>query len=170
MLDETYVVKVADFGMARDVLDKEYYSIQNHRKAKLPVKWMALESLQTQKFTTKSDVWSFGILLWELLTRGAPPYPEVDPYDITRYLLKGRRLPQPEYCPDELFDVILHCWDPKPELRPTFTELIYEIESIQSILKGEHYINLQVNYVNLQNSQPYPAVDTTDDEGDQDSD
>lgn len=55
-LDETFTVKVADFGMARDVFDKEYYSIQDHKKAKLPVKWMAIESLQTQKFTTKSDV------------------------------------------------------------------------------------------------------------------
>lgn len=55
-LDESYTVKVADFGMARDVFDKEYYSIQDHRKAKLPVKWMAIESLQTQKFTSKSDV------------------------------------------------------------------------------------------------------------------
>lgn len=55
-LDESYTVKVADFGMARDVLEKEYYSVQDHRKAKLPVKWMAIESLQTQKFTTKSDV------------------------------------------------------------------------------------------------------------------
>ncbi|XP_078066020.1 macrophage-stimulating protein receptor isoform X2 [Mustelus asterias] len=170
MLDECYVVKVADFGMARDVLDKEYYSIQDHRKAKLPVKWMALESLQTQKFTTKSDVWSFGVLLWELLTRGAPPYPEIDPYDVTRYLLKGRRLPQPEYCPDELFDIMLRCWDPKPEMRPKFTEIVYEIETIQSMLKGEHYINLQVNYVNLGNNQPYPAMDTTDNELDLDSD
>lgn len=55
-LDESFTVKVADFGMARDVYDKEYYSIQDSKKAKLPVKWMALESLQTQKFTTKSDV------------------------------------------------------------------------------------------------------------------
>ncbi|XP_048404116.1 macrophage-stimulating protein receptor [Stegostoma tigrinum] len=170
MLDETYVVKVADFGMARDVLDKEYYSIQDHRKAKLPVKWMALESLQTQKFTTKSDVWSFGVLLWELLTRGAPPYPEIDPYDITRFLLKGRRLPQPEYCPDELYNIMLRCWDPKPEMRPLFTEIVYEIQDIQSMLQGEHYINLQVNYVNLENDQPYPAADTTDDELDLDSD
>uniref|UniRef100_UPI00398EFFDE macrophage-stimulating protein receptor-like n=1 Tax=Pristiophorus japonicus TaxID=55135 RepID=UPI00398EFFDE len=169
MLDESFIVKVADFGMARDVLDKEYYSIQNHRSAKLPVKWMALESLQTQKFTTKSDVWSFGVLLWELLTRGAPPYPEIDPYDVTRYLLKGRRLPQPEYCPDELFNIMLRCWDPKSELRPKFTELVDEIGEMQSILEGEHYINLQVNYVNLGNSQPYPAVDTTDDEFDPDS-
>lgn len=55
-LDENFTVKVADFGMARDIFDKEYYSIQDHKKAKLPVKWMAIESLQTQKFTTKSDV------------------------------------------------------------------------------------------------------------------
>ncbi|MED6281970.1 hypothetical protein CHARACLAT_027270, partial [Characodon lateralis] len=102
MLDETFTVKVADFGMARDVYDKEYYSIQNHKRAKLPVKWMAIESLQTQKFTTKSDVWSYGVLMWELITRGASPYPDVDPYDIAHYLLKGRRLPQPQYCPDTL--------------------------------------------------------------------
>lgn len=55
-LDETFTVKVADFGMARDIFDKEYYSIQDHKRAKLPIKWMAIESLQTQKFTTKSDV------------------------------------------------------------------------------------------------------------------
>ncbi|KAJ3601888.1 hypothetical protein NHX12_029650 [Muraenolepis orangiensis] len=102
MLDENFTVKVADFGMARDIFDKEYYSIQDHKKAKLPVKWMPIESLQTQKFTTKSDVWSFGILLWELLTRGATPYSDVDPYDITHYLLKGRRLAQPQFCPDAL--------------------------------------------------------------------
>lgn len=120
-------MKVADFGLARDVFGKEYYSIRQHRHAKLPVKWMALESLQTQKFTTKSDVvgapscphplslalspcpsmalcpqWSFGVLMWELLTRGASPYPEVDPYDMARYLLRGRRLPQPQPCPDTL--------------------------------------------------------------------
>lgn len=66
-LDESYSVKVADFGMARDVFDKEYYSIQDHRKAKLPVKWMAIESLQTQKFTTKSDVVSSRLKLATIL-------------------------------------------------------------------------------------------------------
>lgn len=130
-LDETFTVKVADFGMARDIYDKEYYSIQDHKRVKLPVKWMAIESLQTQKFTTKSDVvslyyraywymlvttvmyvsrmqwlsvsqWSYGILMWELLTRGASPYADVDPYDIAHFLLKGRRLPQPQFCPDTL--------------------------------------------------------------------
>ncbi|XP_064422488.1 hepatocyte growth factor receptor-like [Latimeria chalumnae] len=171
MLDEHYTVKVADFGLARDVFDKEYYSIQHRKTAKLPVRWMAIESLQTQKFTTKSDVWSFGILLWELLTRGAAPYPEVDPYDITLYLLKGRRLLQPEYCPDTLYMLMLRCWEPKPELRPTFAALIKETESILDSLKGEHYINLnQITYVNLDNNQPYPAATCSEDELDEESD
>lgn len=139
-------MKVADFGLARDIYDKEYYSVHNKSGVKLPVKWMALESLQTHKFTTKSDVvsqifspfametcdiislsftkrhvllakgkqgckklisslflqWSFGVLLWELMTRGAPPYSDVNSFDITVFLLQGRRLLQPEFCPDAL--------------------------------------------------------------------
>nr|XP_015814408.2 macrophage-stimulating protein receptor [Nothobranchius furzeri]XP_015814410.2 macrophage-stimulating protein receptor [Nothobranchius furzeri]XP_054586511.1 macrophage-stimulating protein receptor [Nothobranchius furzeri] len=164
MLDETFTVKVADFGMARDIYDKEYYSIQNHKRVKLPVKWMAIESLQTQKFTTKSDVWSYGILLWELLTRGASPYPDVDPYDITYYLLQGRRLPQPQYCPDTLYSVMLTCWNPDPECRPSFRSLVADVDNVLSCLKGEHYINLKVTYINLDQPRPYPSMNGSADE------
>ncbi|KAF5927666.1 hypothetical protein HPG69_000570 [Diceros bicornis minor] len=170
MLDEKFTVKVADFGLARDMYDKEYYSVHNKTGAKLPVKWMALESLQTQKFTTKSDVWSFGVLLWELMTRGAPPYPDVNTFDITVYLLQGRRLLQPEYCPDPLYEVMLKCWHPKAELRPSFSELVSRISAIFSTFIGEHYVHVNATYVNVKCVAPYPSLlssqDNIDGEGD----
>uniref|UniRef100_A0A8B9LAN9 receptor protein-tyrosine kinase n=1 Tax=Astyanax mexicanus TaxID=7994 RepID=A0A8B9LAN9_ASTMX len=158
MLDESYTVKVADFGLARDVYDKEYYSVHNKSGVKLPVKWMALESLQTHKFTTKSDVWSFGVLLWELMTRGAPPYSDVNSFDITVFLLQGRRLLQPEFCPDALYNLMIECWHPKPKRRPTFSELVSRISAIFSSFSGEHYILLNTTYVNIDKMTPYPSL------------
>ncbi|XP_037385248.1 macrophage-stimulating protein receptor isoform X2 [Talpa occidentalis] len=149
MLDESFTVKVADFGLARYILDKEYYSIRQHHHTRLPVKWMALESLQTYRFTTKSDVWSFGVLLWELLTRGAPPYPHIDHFDLTQFLVRGRRLPQPEYCPDSLYRVMQRCWVEDPAARPTFTVLAGELDRVVAKLRGDHYVQLPVTYVNL---------------------
>ncbi|KAM3870140.1 hepatocyte growth factor receptor [Diretmus argenteus] len=158
MLDESYTVKVADFGLARDVYDKEYYSVHNKSGVKLPVKWMALESLQTHKFTPKSDVWSFGVLLWELMTRGAPPYSDVNSFDITVFLLQGRRLLQPEFCPDALYMVMIECWHPKPERRPSFSELVSRISAIFASFSGEHYVLLNTTYVNINKMSPYPSL------------
>uniref|UniRef100_A0A8C9ZAX7 receptor protein-tyrosine kinase n=1 Tax=Sander lucioperca TaxID=283035 RepID=A0A8C9ZAX7_SANLU len=158
MLDENYTVKVADFGLARDVYDKEYYSVHNKSGVKLPVKWMALESLQTHKFTPKSDVWSFGVLLWELMTRGAPPYSDVNSFDITVFLLQGRRLLQPEFCPDALYTLMIECWHPKPERRPSFHELVSRISTIFSSFSGEHYVLLNTTYVNIEKMSPYPSL------------
>ncbi|XP_057692262.1 hepatocyte growth factor receptor isoform X1 [Corythoichthys intestinalis] len=163
MLDESYTVKVADFGLARDVYDKEYYSVHNKSGVKLPVKWMALESLQTHKFTAKSDVWSFGVLLWELMTRGAPPYSDVNSFDITVFLLQGRRLLQPEFCPDALYTVMVECWHPNPERRPSFSDLVSSIAAIFSSFSGEHYVLLNTTYVNIDKMSPYPPLLTTTD-------
>ncbi|XP_077566728.1 hepatocyte growth factor receptor-like isoform X2 [Stigmatopora nigra] len=163
MLDESYTVKVADFGLARDVYDKEYYSVHNKSGVKLPVKWMALESLQTHKFTAKSDVWSFGVLLWELMTRGAPPYSDVNSFDITVFLLQGRRLLQPEFCPDALYTVMVECWHPNPERRPSFSDLVSSIAAIFSSFSGEHYVLLNTTYVNIDKMSPYPPLFTSTD-------
>lgn len=158
MLDESYTVKVADFGLARDVYDKEYYSVHNKSGVKLPVKWMALESLQTHKFTHKSDVWSFGVLLWELMTRGAPPYSDVNSFDITVFLMQGRRLLQPEFCPDALYTLMIECWHPRPDRRPSFSDLVSRISSIFSSFSGEHYVLLNTTYVNINKLSPYPSL------------
>ncbi|XP_039266906.2 hepatocyte growth factor receptor-like isoform X1 [Styela clava] len=156
MLDEDFTVKVADFGLARDIYEKEYYK-PHDRIGRMPVKWMALESLQQQKFNTKTDVWSFGILMWELLTRGVTPYPDVDAFDVCDYLLDGRRLKQPEYCPHELYKIMLRCWAPSANDRPTFEELVDLITVIHMNVHGVHYPGLDITYVNLDH-HPYPSM------------
>ncbi|KAK7490602.1 hypothetical protein BaRGS_00018205, partial [Batillaria attramentaria] len=98
MLDDDLRVKVADFGLCRDVYEKGYYHSDN--KKKLPIRWMAIESIEKGTYSSKSDVWSLGVVVWELTTRGITPYPGVEGWDILRYLLAGRRLDQPLLCPD----------------------------------------------------------------------
>ena len=102
-IDEGDRVKVADFGLTRDLFDKQYFRTNmKEKRGKMPIKWMALESLEEYIFTTKSDVWSFGVLMWELMTRGVTPYPDVDIFDVRNYLAAGRRLRKPKYCPENM--------------------------------------------------------------------
>ncbi|KAK7474534.1 hypothetical protein BaRGS_00034228 [Batillaria attramentaria] len=157
MLDEEFHVRVADFGLARDIYEKEYYSSEN-KKAKLPVKWMALESLEKGTYSSKSDVWSYGVVLWELLTRGVTPYPEVDNWDIIRYLKAGRRMPQPNYCPNMLYTIMMRCWSADPASRPTFTQLVNDILAMVEQLEhttGNHRRNIQSTYVNVNECTDY---------------
>ena len=151
MLDDDSTVKVADFGLSRDVYEREYYSSDN-KKTKLPVKWMSPESLEKGTYNTKTDVWSYGVLVWELLTRGVTPYPDVDNWDILNYLKRGRRMPCPSHCPPEIYLVLLKCWSENPKDRPTFGELVHEINDIIICLEErskQYKVSLDVNYVNL---------------------
>ncbi|VDI82559.1 proto-oncogene tyrosine-protein kinase Met [Mytilus galloprovincialis] len=121
MVDEDLKVKVADFGLARDIYTKNYYSSDN--KKMLPVKWMAPESLENGTYGTQSDVWSFGVVMWELITRGSAPYCDVNNWDMHKYLQSGRRLKRTDFCPPPLYDIMMKCWEFDPDNRPTFREI-----------------------------------------------
>ncbi|XP_070395537.1 hepatocyte growth factor receptor-like [Dermacentor albipictus] len=156
MLSEDFIVRVADFGLSRDVYEKDYYSGDN-KKTKLPVKWMAPESLEKGIYSHKTDVWSYGVLLWELITRGVTPYPEVDNWDIVDFLKQGRRMKQPSFCPDELYDIMLKCWQEDPKKRPSFAKLVTEIPNLVARLekkKRNKRLGLNVTYINCPRPEP----------------
>ncbi|NP_001034536.1 receptor tyrosine kinase Torso-like protein [Tribolium castaneum] len=125
---ENHTVKVSDFGLSRDVYQDNVYC--KNGGGKLPVRWMALESLTHQRYTTYSDVWSFGVLLWEIVTLGGTPYVGVHSSELLDFLKSGNRLARPANCSPDLYAVMLNCWKECPKNRPTFTELSKSLEGL----------------------------------------
>ncbi|XP_036104640.1 proto-oncogene tyrosine-protein kinase ROS isoform X2 [Molossus molossus] len=115
------IVKIGDFGLARDIYKNDYY--RKRGEGLLPVRWMAPESLMDGIFTTQSDVWSFGILIWEILTLGHQPYPAHSNLDVLNYVQTGGRLEPPRNCPDDLWNLMTQCWAQEPDQRPTFHDI-----------------------------------------------
>ncbi|XP_054623846.1 proto-oncogene tyrosine-protein kinase Src isoform X3 [Dunckerocampus dactyliophorus] len=120
LVGENLVCKVADFGLARLIEDNEYTARQG---AKFPIKWTAPEAAHFGRFTIKSDVWSFGILLTELATKGRVPYPGMVNREVLDQVERGYRMPCPAECPESLHELMLTCWRKEPEERPTFEYL-----------------------------------------------
>ncbi|XP_062406696.1 tyrosine-protein kinase Blk [Sardina pilchardus] len=119
LVSETLLCKIADFGLAR-IIETEYTAKEG---AKFPIKWTAPEAINFGTFSIKSDVWSFGILLTEIVTYGRIPYPGMTNPEVIRNLDKSYRMPCPEGCPEELYEVMQKCWTERPEDRPTFEHL-----------------------------------------------
>ncbi|CAK9821735.1 Proto-oncogene tyrosine-protein kinase receptor Ret [Anthophora retusa] len=115
------VCKISDFGLTRDVYEDDAYLKRS--KGRVPVKWMAPESLADHVYTSKSDVWSFGVLLWELVTLGASPYPGVDVHNLYNLLKAGYRMERPANCSQQLYKLMMSCWHQQPVMRPSFKEL-----------------------------------------------
>uniref|UniRef100_A0A3Q3WXE9 Receptor protein-tyrosine kinase n=1 Tax=Mola mola TaxID=94237 RepID=A0A3Q3WXE9_MOLML len=117
-------IKITDFGLARllDVNEKEY----NADGGKMPIKWMALECIHYRKFTHQSDVWSYGVTIWEIMTFGGKPYDGISTRDIPDLLEKGERLPQPPICTIDVYMVMVKCWMIDADSRPKFKELTAE--------------------------------------------
>uniref|UniRef100_A0A8C3TLS8 Tyrosine-protein kinase Mer n=1 Tax=Catharus ustulatus TaxID=91951 RepID=A0A8C3TLS8_CATUS len=128
MLRDDMTVCVADFGLSKKIYSGDYY--RQGRIAKMPVKWIALESLADRVYTTKSDVWAFGVTMWEIATRGMTPYPGVQNHEIYEYLFHGQRLKKPEDCLDELYEIMSECWRADPAARPTFSQLKAQLEKL----------------------------------------
>ncbi|XP_068921571.1 tyrosine-protein kinase ABL2 isoform X5 [Petaurus breviceps papuanus] len=127
LVGENHVVKVADFGLSRLMTGDTYTA---HAGAKFPIKWTAPESLAYNTFSIKSDVWAFGVLLWEIATYGMSPYPGIDLSQVYDLLEKGYRMEQPEGCPPKVYELMRACWKWSPSDRPSFAETHQAFETM----------------------------------------
>uniref|UniRef100_A0A8C1JLR0 receptor protein-tyrosine kinase n=1 Tax=Cyprinus carpio TaxID=7962 RepID=A0A8C1JLR0_CYPCA len=146
MLNENMNVCVADFGLSKKIYNGDYY--RQGRISKMPVKWIAIESLADRVYTTKSDVWSFGVTMWEIATRGQTPYPGVENSEIYDYLRQGNRLKQPPDCLDSIYSLMFSCWLLSPKDRPSFEILRCELEKVLEDLPSQDpdeilYVNME---------------------------
>ncbi|XP_022111619.1 angiopoietin-1 receptor-like [Acanthaster planci] len=137
LLSDDLVAKVSDFGLSRG----EDIYIQTS-KTRVPTRWLSLESLLRQVYTSKSDVWSFGILLWEIATLGATPYEDIKSKDLPSRLENGYRMPKPSNCDDELYGLMMQCWQEDPKERPAFKTLVSILKSIAENQIEKTYMRL----------------------------
>ena len=118
-LDE--VVKVGDFGLARDVYMKDCY--KSTSRGPMPIRWMAPESISDGRYTSQSDVWSYGIVLWEIATLAELPYQGLSNEEVLSHVKSGRHPTPPESCSSVLGGLMLECWHTDPDSRPTFLDI-----------------------------------------------
>jgi len=132
------VIKIGDFGLARNIYTHDYY--RKEGEALLPVRWMSPESLVDGVFTSQSDVWAFGVLLWEIMSLGQQPYPGLSNINVMYHVQHGGRLEKPINCPRTLYNLMQKCWNVLPEKRPRF-------EFCLKVLKS--YMAMPLDYVNI---------------------
>ncbi|XP_078575761.1 tyrosine kinase receptor Cad96Ca-like [Branchiostoma floridae x Branchiostoma japonicum] len=144
--------KVSDFGFSRE--GDEYESTT---KTRLPIRWMAPESLFHRKYTTKTDVWAFGVLLWEIVTLGATPYPGMSKREVMDGVQQGYRMVKPRHCDDELYTLMLNCWNADPAQRPEFRKIQ---QTMDTQMEAEH------DYIDLASldDNTYTSLETASDE------
>ncbi|XP_072352879.1 mast/stem cell growth factor receptor kita isoform X1 [Scyliorhinus torazame] len=145
LLTNGQIAKICDFGLARDIRNDSNYVVKGN--ARLPVKWMAPESIFDCVYTFESDVWSYGILLWEIFSLGSSPYPGI-PVDNKFYKMikEGYRMLSPELTSAELYEVMNACWDSDALRRPTFDQVVEMIEEQLSDTSKHKYSNLESNF------------------------
>ncbi|ELV09827.1 Basic fibroblast growth factor receptor 1 [Tupaia chinensis] len=136
LVTEDNVMKIADFGLARDIHHIDYY--------KKTTNWMAPEALFDRIYTHQSDVWSFGVLLWEIFTLGGSPYPGVPVEELFKLLKEGHRMDKPSNCTNELYMMMRDCWHAVPSQRPTFKQLVEDLDRIVALTSNQEYLDLSM--------------------------
>ncbi|XP_078513253.1 vascular endothelial growth factor receptor 1 isoform X2 [Lissotriton helveticus] len=151
LLSENNAVKICDFGLARDIYKDPDYVRKGD--ARLPLKWMAPESIFDKIYTTKSDVWSYGVLLWEIFSLGASPYPGVQiDEEFCNRLKEGIRMRAPSYATPEIYQTMLDCWNSDPTERPRFVDLVERLgDLLQASVRqdGKDYLPVNTSITNI---------------------
>lgn len=129
LVGEDLTVKISDFGMSRDVYTCDYYKVGGSRM--LPVRWMAPESIMYGKFTLESDVWSFGVVLWEIYSFGKQPYYGNSNENVMKLIFQGILLSPPDTCPPKVRDIMRRCWATDPMDRLKFPEILAHLKGIR---------------------------------------
>ncbi|KAG8197320.1 hypothetical protein JTE90_013447 [Oedothorax gibbosus] len=167
LLADDKVVKICDFGLAKNCYKSDNYVKKGD--GPLPIKWMAIESIRDHVFTTKSDVWSFGVLMYEFFTLGGNPYPGIDIDEgFYKRLSAGYRMEKPDYCPEDAYQIMQNCWKSNPDERPNFNEISDILGSLLEAGVKQHYIDLNEPYLEMNckmQTHDYsnmPAGDTQD--------
>ncbi|CAL8347891.1 unnamed protein product [Merluccius merluccius] len=135
LVSDSLLCKIADFGLARVIEDDQYTAREG---AKFPIKWTAPEAINYGCFTIKSDMWSFGVLLYEIITLGKIPYPGMNKSEVMSSIQRGYRMPRPENCPAELYDIMMSCWKNKPDDRPTFDYLQGTLDDFYTATEAQY--------------------------------
>ncbi|XP_070574867.1 tyrosine kinase receptor Cad96Ca-like [Ptychodera flava] len=154
LLGEKRCCKISDFGFARDVSTASVY--HSKLEGRLPIRWMALESVVDSLYTIKSDVWSYGIVLWEIVTLGSTPYANMSSSELIRKLPTGYRLPRPDHCSEKYYGIMSRCWDEHSESRPSFSDLSVVVGKMSKDTTEEYMTmeNFDSNmYVNITSEQ-----------------
>ncbi|KAL6466734.1 hypothetical protein MHYP_G00245380 [Metynnis hypsauchen] len=157
LLTQGRVAKICDFGLARDITKDSNYVLRGN--ARLPVKWMSPESLFSCVYTFESDVWSYGILLWEIFSLGNSPYPGVPVGSMFYKMIQdGYRMTEPEFAPSEIYEVMRWCWSADPLKRPTFKKLVERTEMLLSETTKHVYLNLSSGTNNSNEAADPPGL------------
>ncbi|XP_075463966.1 tyrosine-protein kinase Fer-like [Ascaphus truei] len=133
LVGEGNVLKISDFGLSRQEEDGVYSSTGGIKH--VPIKWTALEALKYGRYSTESDVWSYGILLWEIFTFGATPYTGMSNQQALTQVTRGFRMRIPERCPMDAYDLMLRCWDAEATQRPNFSQIFREVSRLNMKLR-----------------------------------